>query len=81
MMSLFSVVDDPVQAVEEINSNLRLIKNWATDWKTAFTSDPLKQATDVLFYNKRHNVFQPGIYFNRVKVKHSPSQKHLGMVL
>ena len=80
-VSLFSVVHDPVQSAEEINSDLRSINNWATNWKMSFNPDPLKQATEVLFSNKRLDIIHPDIYFNGVKVKRLSSQKHLGMIL
>ena len=34
----------PVQSAEEINSDLRSINNWATNWKMSFNPDQLKQA-------------------------------------
>ena len=58
---LFSVVYDPVETAEEINSDLRSINNWATNWKILFNPDLSKQATEFLFSNKRHDVFHPGI--------------------
>ena len=80
-ISLFSVVHDPAQSADEINSDLRSLTPWASDWKMSFNPDPLKQATEVLFSNKRRAVFHPDIYFNGVKIKRLPSQKHLGMIL
>ena len=75
------MVHDSVRSAEEINNDLRSINNWATNWKNSFNPDSLKQATKVLFSNKRLGVIHPDIYFNGVKEIRLSSQKHLGMIL
>ena len=43
-VSLFSIVDDPVQSGSQLNNDLKKIQKWAFDWKMSFNPDPNKQA-------------------------------------
>ena len=40
--SLFTVVEDPNTAANNMNHDLELISQWAHDWKMAFNPDPQK---------------------------------------
>ncbi len=42
--SLFTVVEDPHAAANDINYDLDLISQWAYSWKISFNPDPQKQA-------------------------------------
>ena len=64
---LFSIVKDPVTSANDLNQNLAMIYQCAHEWKMEFNSDPIKQATEVLFYLRKIVV---------VKVN---EQKHLGL--
>ena len=41
--SLFSIVTNPTLSAFELNSDLKVIENWAYEWKTLFNPDPNKQ--------------------------------------
>ena len=36
-----------------LNHDLKLIKDWAYQWKTAFHTDPNKQAVEIIFSQKK----------------------------
>ena len=80
-VSLFSVVHDPILSANDLNHDLKMIKEWSFNWKMSFNPDPLKQAIEVLFSKKRNIVHHSDIYFNGNVVTRSNSQKHLGMIL
>ena len=42
--SLFSIVTNPTLSAFELNSDFKVIENWAYQWKTLFNPDPNKQA-------------------------------------
>ena len=42
--SLFSIVTNPTLSAFELNSDRKVIENWAYQWKTLFNPDPNKQA-------------------------------------
>ena len=42
--SLFTVVQEPNAAAEDMNHDLELISRWAHDWRMSFNPDPQKQA-------------------------------------
>ena len=46
---LFSIVEDPVTSAYNLNRDLGMIYQWAHQWKMEFHTDPIKQATEVLF--------------------------------
>ena len=41
---LFSIVSDPVISANELNQDLKVISQWAYQWKMEFNPDPNKQA-------------------------------------
>ena len=65
---IFSVVNYPVVSATELNHDLNLINKWANQWKMAFNPDPSKQAVEVLFSQKKKEVYHPPLYFNGVVV-------------
>ena len=78
---LFSIVYDPSISAYELNHDLDLINKWATQWKMSFNPDPNKQATEILFSQKRSKVDHPDLYFNGSVVKRATEHKHLGLTL
>ena len=44
---LFSTVNDPVISANELNQDLKVINQWAYQWKIEFNPDPNKQATEL----------------------------------
>ena len=79
--SLFTVVYDENIATEQLNRDLKIIAEWAYQWKMQFNPDVTKQAIQVIFSQKRDKPIQPPIYFNESEVVIKPEQKHLGMIL
>ena len=54
---IFSVVNDPVVSATELNHGLNLINKWAYQWKMVFNPDPSKQAVEILFSQKKKEVY------------------------
>ena len=75
---MFSVVDDTQTSANDLNKDLKIINNWAFQWKMNFNPDPTKEAHEVIFSNKR-NISSS--VFNNTNVSQSSSQKHLGVIL
>ena len=79
--SIFSVVDDVNVSVMQLNNDLLKISKWAYQWKMSFNSDVSKQAQEVVFSRKSHNLAHPPVIFNNVPVKRCSIQKHFGIHL
>ena len=79
--SLFSKVKDKNCSTVELNNDLKIISNWAFQWKMLFNPDPNKQAVEILFSKKHENDNYPRLNFNGNNVQTAISQKHLGLVL
>ena len=79
--SLFSVVLNKDESANDLTSDLCTISRWAYKWKMLFNPDVSKPAQEVLFSRKRTKTDHPDVYFNNVKLKREPYQKHLGIFL
>ena len=79
--SLFSIVYDPLISAQQLNHDLKLISDWAYQWKMSFNPDPTKPAEEILFSKRLKSPFHPPIYFNDVEVKRVSDHKHLGLTL
>ena len=79
--SLFSKVKDKNCSTVELNNDLKIISNWAIQWKISFNSDPKKQAVEILFSKKHEKDNYLPLNFNGDNVQTAISQKHLGLVL
>ena len=79
--SLFTVVQQPYTAAEDLNHDVELISKWAHDWRMSFNPDPQKQAVELLLSKKRHEIDHPDIFFNNIPVKKVEEHKHLGIIL
>ena len=79
--SLFTIVNEPNVASEELNHDLALISHWAHDWRMSFNPHPQKQAIELLSSKKRHQADHPIILFNNMPVKRVGEHKHLGIIL
>ena len=79
--SLFTVVYDENIAAEQLNRDLKIIAEWAYQWKMQFNPDVTKQAVQVIFSQKRDKPIHPPVYFNESGVVTKSEQKHLGMIL
>ena len=78
---LFSIVNDPALSANNLNHDLRLIQQWAYQWKMEFNPDPPKQANEVLFSCKKSSPNHPQLVFNGTIVAKVNSHKHLGFIL
>ena len=78
---IFSVVKDPQVSAMDLNYDLNVISTWAYQWKMAFNPDPTKQATEVLFTNKKKAVDHPDLVFDNKPVIRVNDHKHLGLIL
>ena len=79
--SLFTVVQDPYSAANDMNHNLELISRWAHNWRMSFTSDPHKQAFELVLSTKRHEIDHPMIFFDDIPVEKVDEHIHLGVIL
>ena len=78
---LFSIVNYPALSANNLNHDLRLIQQWAYQWKMEFNPDPSKQATEVVFSCKKSSPNHPQLVFNGTIVEKVNSHKHLGLIL
>ena len=79
--SIFSVVLDINQSVNQLNNDLKKISEWAHQWKMSFNPDLSKQAQEVIFSRKSVKSSHPPVLFNKTPVARSSNQKHLGIYL
>ena len=75
--SLFSVVHDTQTSANDLNKDLKIINNWAFQWKMNFNPDPTKQAHEVIFSRKTKEIYHPPLVFNNTSISQSSSQNHL----
>ena len=78
---LFSIVSDPVISANNLNHDLKIIQQWAHQWKMEFNPDPTKQASEILFSCKKSGPNHPQLIFNGTSVAKVNEQKHLGLIL
>ena len=58
---LYSIGNDQVRSANDLNHDLKVINQWAYEWKMEFNPDPNKQATDYYFPAKKKS--KTSIYF------------------
>ena len=73
---LFSVVNNPAISANELNHDLKVISQWAYQWKMNFNPDLNKQATELLFSCKKNIPNHPSLFFNESVVPKVREQKH-----
>ena len=78
---MFSVVHDTQTSANDLNKDLKIINNWAFQWKMNFNPDPTKQAHEVIFSRKAKEIYHPPLVFNNTNVCLPSSQKHMGVIL
>ena len=71
---LYSIVNDPNISANDLNHDLDVINQWATQGKMAFN-----QASEILFSYKKSHVNPPDLIFNGSIVKRVTEHKHLGL--
>ena len=79
--SLFSVVNNIRTSATTLSKDLKVIANWAFQWKMIFNPDLSKQAQEVIFSRKIKKLLHPTLLFNKIPLNNSLFQKHLGLTL
>ena len=74
---LFSVENYPAISGNELNPDLKVISQWAYQWKLNFNPDLNKQATELLFSCRKNSPNQPSLFFDESAVPKVKEQKHL----
>ena len=72
---IFYKVFDKLVSLATLNRDLKLINNWAFQWKMQFNPDWNKQAQESYFSKKAGNQRLLDITFNKNNVASSPSAK------
>ena len=67
--SLFTVVYDEGTPADQLNRDLKVISDWAYQWKMQFNPDKNKQAILVIFSQKRTKPVHPPTFLNESEVK------------
>ena len=78
---LFTVVYDVDIATDQLNRDLKVISNWAHQWKMHFNPDKNKQAIQVIVSQKKEAIAHPSVFFNGFEVVVKTEHKYLGMIL
>ena len=78
--SLFSKTENKDLSTVKMNKNLKVISNWAYQWKILFNPDLNKQAIEVCFSKKHKNVNSSSLFLMMTKFNQS-QVKNLGLVL
>ena len=78
---LFSIVNDPVISGNELNRDLKVINQYAYQWKMEFNPDPKHETKELLFFCKKNNPNHPPLFFNVTVVSTVNEQKHFGLYL
>ena len=63
----YSVVHDPNVSANELNHDLKLINDWAQQWKMSFNPDVNKQAVEILFSQKNKAQVHPRYFLMVMK--------------
>ena len=66
--SLFTVVYDEITSANQLNRDLKIISEWAYQWKMQFNPDINKQAVQVIFSEKKNKSIHPPLFFNEAAV-------------
>ena len=75
--SLFSVADNIDESASKLKNDLMRIPKWAYQWKMYFNPDRTKPAHGFIFSRKAKNIIYSNLYFNKVRIVKTTSQKHL----
>ena len=76
-----SVVDDIDESASQLNNDLIRIQEWENENEMSFNPDRTKPAHEVIFSQKTKNIIYRNLYFNKVSIVKTTSQKYLGFNL
>ena len=74
--SLYIIVDNPLQAAEQLNSDLQKIHRWATKWLVLFNPE---KSESILLSRKYNKPFHPPLTMNQNHIVEVEFHKHLGV--
>ena len=80
-ISLLSIVHDTQTSANDFDKDLKIMNNWAFQWKMNFNPDPTKQGHEAIFSHKTKEIYHPPLVFNNTNFSQLLSQKHLGVIL
>ena len=75
--SLYIIVDNPVQAADQLNSDLTKIHQLANKWLVTF--NPTKSVS-IISSRKRIKPYYPPVLMDNIQVNEVPAHKHLGVI-
>ena len=75
--SLYIIVEDPLRAADQLNSDLAKIHLWANKWLVSF--NPSKSES-IIFSRKQIKPFHPPVKMNQQQISEVNSHKHLGLI-
>ena len=75
--SLYIIMEDPLRAADQLNSDLAKIHLWATKWLVSFNPSKSKS---IIFSRKQIKPFHPPIEMNQQQISEVNSHKHLGLI-
>ena len=76
--TLYIIVDNPLHAANQLNSDLSKIHQWATKWLVTF--NPSKSES-IIFSRKRNKPNHPNLVMDQQSIQEVNSHRHLGLVL
>ena len=74
--SLYIIVDDPIQAAEQLNLDLAKIHHWADKWLVTFNPG---KSESILLSRKHNKPYHPPVLLNQTQIAEVNSHKHLGI--
>ena len=75
--SLYIIVDDPIQAAEQLNLDLAKIHHWADKWLVTFNPG---KSESILLSRKHNKPYHPPVLLNQTQIAEVNSHKHLGII-
>ena len=75
--SLYIIVDDPIQAAEQLNSDLEKVNRWAKQWLVTFNPG---KSEYILFSRKVNKPHHPPVLMDQKQINEVTSYKHLGII-
>ena len=76
-ISLYIIVDDPIDSANQLNNDLQTIHLWAKTWLVTF--NPAKSEL-VIFSRKRNKPYHSPVFMNQIEIDEVTSHKYLGVV-
>ena len=75
--SLYIIVDDPIQAAEQLNLDLTKIHRLADKWLVTFNPE---KSESILLSMKHNKPYHPPVLLNQTQIAEVNSHKHLGII-